>query len=119
MDRTTRNTVVLVTRNGLGCVDAADQAFGLAMFDRLIHTLETAPEKPHAMCFYTRGVQLVCEGSPALLGLQLLQGLGVRMVVCQTCLEHYGLQEKVRVGEVGGMSEIVAILTAAEKVIAV
>jgi peroxiredoxin family protein len=64
-------------------------------------------------------VHLVCEGSPALLGLQLLQGLGIRLVVCQTCLEHYGLKEKLRAGEVGGMTEIVGILAAADKVIAV
>jgi hypothetical protein len=112
-------TVVLMTRNGLGCVDASDQAFGLDMFDKLIHTLEAAPEKPRALCFYTLGVHLVCEGSPALLGLQLLHGLGVRLVVCRTCLEHYGLERKVRVGEIGGMSEILALLTAADKVITV
>jgi hypothetical protein len=115
----TKNTVVLVTSNGLGNVDAGDQAFGVAMFDKFIHTLESSPAKPQAMCFYTLGVHLVCEGSPALLGLQLLQGLGVRLVVCQTCLEHYGLKEKLRVGEVGGMSEIVAIMAAADKVLSV
>jgi peroxiredoxin family protein len=114
-----QNTVVLVTRNGLGSVQTDDQAFGVAMFDKFIHTLESSPEKPQAMCFYTEGVYLACEGSPALLGLQLLRGLGVRIVVCQTCLEHYGLKEKLRVGEVGGMTEIVSIMNAAEKVLTV
>jgi hypothetical protein len=71
------------------------------------------------MCFYTRGVHLVCEASPALLGLQLLQGLGVRLVSCQTCLEHYGLTDKLRAGEAGGMSAIVSILMAADTVITV
>jgi hypothetical protein len=113
------NTVVLVTRDGLGSVALGDEAFGLTMFDKFIHTLESSPEKPRTMCFYTLGVRLLCEGSPALLGLQLLQKLGVRMVACQTCLEHYGLRGQQRVGEVGGMSEILAILAAADKVITV
>ncbi len=116
-----RNTVILVTNDGLGNVgpELTDHEldFGRMMFDRFVHTLETAPEKPQAMCFYTRGVFLPCEGSPALLGLQLLAGLGVRLVACQTCLQHYQLVDKLRVGEVGGMSDIVALLNAADKVI--
>ena len=113
------NSVVLVTRDGLGSVAPGDEAFGLTMFDKFIHTLESSPEKPRTMCFYTLGVRLLCEGSPALLGLQLLQGLGVRIVACQTCLDHYGLREQLRVGETGGMNEIVAILTAADTVITI
>jgi hypothetical protein len=113
------NTVVLVTRDGLGQVEPPDRYFGLAMFDRFIHTLEATADKPSAMCFYTTGVRLLCEGSPALLGLQLLAGLGVRLVACQSCLEHYGIKEKMRAGEVRGMDEIVAILFAADKVITV
>ncbi len=119
----TRSTIILVTNDGLGNVDphAADHErdFGRLMFDRFVHALETAPEKPQAMCFYTRGVFLPCEGSPALLGLQLLAGLGVRLVSCETCLQHYQLADKLRVGEVGGMSDVVALLNAADKVITV
>ena len=117
------NTVILVTNDGLGSVapDAPDHErdFSRTMFDRFVHTLEATPEKPQAMCFYTRGVFLPCEGSPALLGLQLLSGLGVRLVSCQTCLQHYQLVDKLRVGEVGGMQEIVTLLNAADKVITV
>jgi hypothetical protein len=114
-----RTTVVLVTRDGLGSVEAGDREFGLAMFDKFVHTLETSAERPLAICFYTLGVHLACEGSPALLGLRLLEGLGVRLVVCQTCLEHYGLRDKLRVGEVGGMSEIVSLANAADRVLTV
>jgi intracellular sulfur oxidation DsrE/DsrF family protein len=115
----TKTTVMLVTRDGLGQVAAEDRAFGRLMFDNLIHTLETAEEKPAALCFYTEGVRLLCDGSPALLGLQLLQGLGVRLVACQSCLEQYGLRDAVRAGEVLGMSDIVSILMSADTVITV
>jgi hypothetical protein len=112
-------TVILVTRNGLGSVGEADRDFAAAMFDRFIHSLEAHAERPDVLCFYTEGVRLVCEGSKALLGLQLLAGLGVRLVVCQSCLEHYGLREKVAVGEVGSMKEIVDLLLSAAKVVTV
>jgi intracellular sulfur oxidation DsrE/DsrF family protein len=111
--------VLLVTREGLGHVDAADRLFGLEMFDRFLHALESQPVRPQAICFYTGGVKLVCEGSPALLGLRILQGQGVRLVACRTCLEHFGLTDKVAVGEVGGMDDIVGLLTDANSVVTV
>jgi intracellular sulfur oxidation DsrE/DsrF family protein len=111
--------VLLVTREGLGNVPAADHQFGLEMFDRFLHAFETQPLKPQAICFYTDGVKLVCQGSPALLGLRLLEGQGVRLVACRTCLDHFGLSDKVAVGEVVGMNDIVRLLTEADKVVTV
>jgi intracellular sulfur oxidation DsrE/DsrF family protein len=111
--------VLLVTREGLGHVGAADKQFGMEMFDRFLHAFESQPVKPHAICFYTDGVKLVCDGSPALLGLKIIQGQGVRLVACRTCLEHFGLSGKVAAGEVGGMNDIVALLTEADSVVTV
>ena len=114
-----RKLVVLVTGEGLGRVDPSDKQFGLEIFDRFLHSLETQPIRPHSICFYTDGVKLVCEGSPAFLGLRILQGLGVRLVACRTCLEHFRLIDKVAVGEVGGMNDIVGQLTEADSVVTV
>ena len=111
--------VLLVTREGLGQVAAADRQFGLEMFDRFLHAFETQPLKPEAICFYTDGVKLVCEGSPALLGLRLLEAQGVRLIACRTCLEHFGLSDKVAAGEVGGMNDIVRLVTEAASVVTV
>ena len=111
--------VLLVTREGLGHVDADNRQFGLEMFDRLLHAWESQPVKPHAICFYTDGVKLVCHGSPALLGLKILQSQGVRLISCRTCLERFQLTEKVAVGEVGGMNNIVGLLVEADSVLTV
>lgn len=114
-----RRVVVLVTREGLGTVRPGDRAFALAMFERFLHTLESQPHKPEAICFYTEGARLVCEGSPVLPALQLIAGLGVDLVVCESCLVEYGLRDKVRIGSVGGMREIVERLLAADSVVSV
>jgi len=113
------NTVLLVTRYGLGTTRSEDGEFGLAMLDKLFHTVEKREQKPLAICFYTDGVRCVVEGSPALLGLQLLSGMGVRVVSCGTCLDHHGLADKVAVGEVGGMDGIVELIAGAGKVVTV
>jgi len=101
--------VVLVTQEGLGRVDPVDRQFGVEMFERFLHAFESQPIRPTTICFYTNGVKLVCEGSPALLSLGLLNGMGVRLVICRTCLEHFRLTDKVKVGEVCGMNDIVAL----------
>jgi intracellular sulfur oxidation DsrE/DsrF family protein len=111
--------VLLVTREGLGQVGPADRQFGLEMLDRFLHALEGQPIRPHSICFYTEGVKLVCDASPALLGLRMLQGQGVRLLACRTCLEHFRLADKVAVGEVGGMNDIVELMTGADSVVTV
>jgi hypothetical protein len=59
----------------------------------------------------------VTEGSPALEMLAAFESRGVHLIVCKSCLEHYGLEDKVRVGIVGGMTDVIAAIWAAEKVV--
>ena len=44
---------------------------------------------------------------------------GLRLVLCQTCLTFYQLENKVRAGVVGGMGDILAALGGVGKVISV
>jgi hypothetical protein len=41
----------------------------------------------------------------------------VRLIVCSTCLNYFGLTDKVKVGIVGGMADILEAQVRAEKVI--
>jgi len=114
-----KKVVVLVKQEGLGQTAASDRQFGIDMLDRFFHTLEGLPIKPQAICFYTEGVKAVCAGSTLVPGLQLLAGMGVRLVVCKSCLEYFGLIEQVAVGEVGGMNDIAKLLLEADHVVTV
>ncbi len=114
-----QNVVILVRQEGLGQVAADDRAFGCQMFDLFLHTLEPRKVKPKAICFYTEGVRLVCKGSPAVPGLALLEGMGVQLIACKTCLDHYGLTEQVAVGKVGGMKDITAAMMEADAVLTI
>ena len=60
------------------------------------------PATPGAICFYADGVKLAVEGSPVLEQLVELETRGCHLILCQTCLNHFGLIEKVKVGIVGG-----------------
>jgi hypothetical protein len=110
---------MVVTRQSLGTVASGDEGFGTEMLDKFFHTLESHSEKPSVICFYTEGVKVVCEGSPHVMGLRLLGGLGVRFLACQSCLNHYGLFEKLAVGHAVGMKEILQVLMEADKVVTI
>lgn len=110
--------VMVISKPHLGHVQPADREFGEKMLVKFIHTLEDGDRKPDVICFYTEGVKLACEGSPIVASVAGLQDAGVKIAICKTCLEYYGILDKVRVGEVGGMDTIVSHLTSADVVIA-
>jgi intracellular sulfur oxidation DsrE/DsrF family protein len=74
---------------------------------------------PGVIAFYGDGVRLTCDDSPALEQLRALANQGTRLVICQTCLDFFDLRDKVRVGIIGGMGDIVAAMQSADKVISV
>ena len=106
--------MIQVTNDGMGAADAELQHTLLRKYLLLLKQNGTLPS---AICFYTSGVKMVIEGSPVLDVLQALEAHGVRLIVCKTCLDYLGLLEKVRVGIVGGMGDIIAAQWLADKVI--
>ncbi len=109
-------TVLLVTRVGMG---TADQKLQLKLLETYFTLLLQNNSLPAAVCFYTEGVKLVVEGSPFIELFKKIQERGVHLIVCSTCLDYYGLKDKVRVGIVGGMPDIIEAERRAEKVITI
>lgn len=107
-------TVLVFPNEGLGHAESALQQKLAQIYLKLL--LEDK-RLPGAICFYTEGVRLVVEGSPVLELLKALEDRGVYLVSCQTCLNYYGLMDKVKVGIVGGMHDILEIQQRAQKVI--
>lgn len=106
--------VFVFTRNGMG---EAPEGLQQTLVAKFLSLAAQAEEKPTKILFYTEGVKLVCEGSPVLQWLRILEDAGVELIVCSTCLEYFGLIDKVRVGKVGGMPGILAALQEADKVV--
>jgi intracellular sulfur oxidation DsrE/DsrF family protein len=109
------DSMVLFTRFGMGDAPAELQHKLTSVF--LILLDQDAP--PGVIAFYGDGVKLACDGSPVINQLRTLSEKGVRLIICQTCLDFFDLREKVRVGIVGGMGDIIAAMKTAAKVISV
>ena len=112
-----KDTVILVTRYGMGHSQFAD--LPLKLIEKYFNLLLQGNEFPKAICFYTDGVKLTVAGSPVLDQLKKLESKGVRLIICSTCLEAMDLTKKVQVGVVGGMPDIIEAQTKADKVITI
>lgn len=110
------DTLVLVTEDGMG---HAEPELQRKLLLKYLEILDANGSPPGVIAFYARGVKVVCEGSPAIERLRAFEARGVRLVVCKTCLDFYGVTDKVRVGVVGGMGDIVAAQALARKVVTV
>jgi intracellular sulfur oxidation DsrE/DsrF family protein len=108
------SAVILVTHEGLGNAESELMHKLVVTYFQLL--LDNG-DLPAAICFYTDGVKLTVEGSPVLEQLAALEARGVRLIVCTTCLNYFGLMDKLKVGIAGGMGDILSAQINAEKVI--
>lgn len=106
--------VIMITADSLG---RGAQELGEVLMRNFLYTLAEGEVVPRRLLFINSGVKLCCEGSPALASLLTLEGRGVEILACGTCLDYYQLKEKLCVGSVTNMYTIVEHLMAAEKVI--
>ena len=82
-----------------------------------VYALAQLEEPPKTVLLYNGGARLSCEGSASLEDLKELKERGTEILTCGTCLNHYGLTEKLAVGEVTNMYEITQRLMEAGKIV--
>lgn len=98
------NTVVVISSGQMG---NGDDELGGILIKAFTFALTQMDKLPSTMLFYNGGVKLTCEGSPLLEDLKTLEAEGVEILSCGTCLGFYGLKEKLVIGSVSNMYEIV------------
>lgn len=84
-----------------------DGELGRKLLDRLFVSIAEGGVFPKEILLLNRAV-LLCSDSrrESLEELQYMQRKGVKVLACKTCLEHYGILEKMQVGEVSSSSVI-------------
>ncbi len=110
-----KDSAILITREGMGEAPAELKTKLITTYFKLMS--ETEGLRPNAICFYADGVKLAVTGSPVLDSLKALEAEGVRLILCATCLNYFGLTDAVQVGIVGGMTDILEAQRLAAKVI--
>jgi selenium metabolism protein YedF len=99
------------------CMGRGDEKLGKTLMKGFLYALSQQKVLPSTVLFYNGGAHLTVEGSESLEDLKAMEQSGVEVLTCGTCLDFYGIKEKLAVGSVTNMYAIVEKLTTASRVI--
>ena len=106
--------VVVLSANVMG---TGDEKLGKALMKAFVFAVTKQDVLPETILCYNTGAYLTCEGADTLEDLKSLEAEGVNILTCGTCLDFYGIKEKLAVGTVTNMYEIVEKMETAKTVV--
>ena len=109
-----KETIVVIDSDKMG---DGDEEFSKTLLKGFIYALSSQDRPPAKILFYNTGVRITTEGSASIEDLKVLENAGAKIYSCGACLNNYGLTEKLLVGEVTNMYDIVSYLMEADLVI--
>ena len=101
------NEVVLIGSNSMG---SPDEKLGRLLLGNFLRILGDREDLPKFIVLWKGGVQIAAKSSDLIEYLKILQGKGVAIISCKTCVEYFGLENDIEVGEIDGMIRILDIL---------
>ena len=114
MDSRRKGMLVVLSANVMGTGDAK---LGTNLMKAFVFALTKQDQLPDTILCYNTGASLTCEGADTLEDLKLMESEGVTILTCGTCLDFYGLKEKLAVGGVTNMYDIVERMENAAQII--
>ncbi len=100
-------------------VGEGDEELGRKLMGSFLYSLARTEPKPYAVGLMNGAVRLAVEGSGAVDDLRLLEADGVKVLSCGTCLDWFGLKDKLAAGEIGTMNDAAALFMEADSVVSV
>lgn len=104
MDLDEKNLVIVVSTDKMG---RGDDKLGTALMKSYIFAMSESDVFPKTVVFLNSGVKLTTEGSEVMESLKKLDEKGVEILSCGTCLDFFGLKEKLIIGSISNMYTIV------------
>ena len=114
VDSRRKGMLVVLSANTMG---SGDPKLGTSLMKAFVFALTKQDQLPDTILCYNTGASLTCEGAHTLEDLKLLESEGVTILTCGTCLDFYGLKEKLAVGGVTNMYDIVERMENAARII--
>ncbi|WP_410208360.1 sulfurtransferase-like selenium metabolism protein YedF [Fusobacterium sp.] len=108
------NTVAVLSSQYMG---DGDPELGKILMKGFIYTLTEMDFLPKTVLLYNEGVKLAVEGSESLNDLLTLETRGVEILSCGTCLNFYGITDKLKAGTITNMYTIAERQMKATKVV--
>ncbi|HBW14590.1 MAG TPA: sulfurtransferase-like selenium metabolism protein YedF [Desulfovibrio sp.] len=109
-----QKVTVFITSETLG---SGDDVLGGKLMTNFLATLPELGDELWRIVCVNGGVRLATREHPAVTHLNKLEAMGVDILVCGTCLDHFGLLSEKAVGQTTNMLDVVTSLQLATKVI--
>lgn len=109
-----KKIMVMITTDRMG---SGDDTLGNKLMVNFVNTLNEMGPDLWRLVLVNNGVKLAVEGSEVLAAIRQLEKDGVGVLVCGTCLDHYGLLEQKKTGETTNMLDIVTSMQLSDQVI--
>lgn len=114
LDTRKKGMLVVLSGNTMG---SGDERLGKALMKAFVFALTKQDVLPETILCYNTGAYLTTDGADTLEDLKLLESEGVTILTCGTCLDFYGLKEKLAVGGVTNMYDIVERMESAQTIV--
>lgn len=114
LDTRRKGMLVVLSGNTMG---SGDERLGKALMKAFVFALTKQDVLPETILCYNTGAYLTTDGADTLEDLKLLESEGVTVLTCGTCLDFYGLKEKLAVGGVTNMYDIVERMESAQTIV--
>ncbi len=109
-----RKTVVAVTSDRMG---SGDDELGTKLMVSFFRTLVLLEPAPAAVVFYNAGVKMAMDDSPVLDHIRELSEKGTAIYLCTTCINHFGIRDRLPAGSFSDMYQILNVLKDADHII--
>lgn len=116
LSASTSDYAVFVGRDIIG---SGDRELGTNLMRMFFYTLASSDYLPASILFMNDGVKLPTLDDQVVEHLVALAAKGVEILVCGACLNFYSIADRLRVGAVSNMYDIVSRMQSAPKVITV
>lgn len=87
-----------------------DENFSKSLLESFLVSLTEEDILPKYVICYNKGVLLTTERKNTIEDLKKLEENGVEIISCGLCLDHYGVKDKLRVGRISNMYEILSLM---------
>lgn len=109
-----RNTVIAISSERMG---TGDDELGTRLMISFFRTLVLLEPAPSSVVLYNAGVKLAMERSPVHEHIKELIEKGTGIYLCTTCINHFGIKDRLPVGSFSDMYQILNILKDADHII--
>jgi selenium metabolism protein YedF len=108
------NFIIVISSDKMG---DGDNELGHLLMSNFIKAVKDLDRLPQKMVFYNKGVTLVTNSSPVIAHLKDLEKMGVELLLCATCVNHYSIEASLGAGILSNMYTIAEVMASSGSIV--